>query len=161
MKTKAFARSRDERKRLEMRFAHLKTHHGLRAHAAAGSLRRTRRVPPRRDRTKPQDACELYLATTAGRDNSRPGVSLSCSRSSSCPPHGRKVPKTPAKSLIEITTLSSPTLSTPSTHLGHRRMVRVIIVDAESMCNSARRITWASDFASGGVNVPRLRRAGE
>ncbi len=27
MKTKAFARSRDERKRVEMRFAHLKTHH--------------------------------------------------------------------------------------------------------------------------------------
>jgi transposase len=29
MKTKAFARSRDERKRVEMLFAHLKTHHGF------------------------------------------------------------------------------------------------------------------------------------
>ena len=29
VKTKAFARSRDERKRVEMRFAHLKTHHGF------------------------------------------------------------------------------------------------------------------------------------
>jgi len=29
MKTKAFARSREERKRVEMRFAHLKTHHGF------------------------------------------------------------------------------------------------------------------------------------
>ena len=29
MKTKAFARSRDERKRVEIRFAHLKTHHGF------------------------------------------------------------------------------------------------------------------------------------
>jgi len=29
MKTKAFAGSRDERKRVEMRFAHLKTHHGF------------------------------------------------------------------------------------------------------------------------------------
>ena len=29
MRTKAFARSRDERKRVEMRFAHLKTHHGF------------------------------------------------------------------------------------------------------------------------------------
>ena len=29
MKTKAFARSRDERKRVEMRFAHLKIHHGF------------------------------------------------------------------------------------------------------------------------------------
>jgi hypothetical protein len=27
MRTKAFRRSRDERKRVEMRFAHLKTHH--------------------------------------------------------------------------------------------------------------------------------------
>ncbi len=29
MKTKAFAKSWDERKRVEMRFAHLKTHHGF------------------------------------------------------------------------------------------------------------------------------------
>jgi hypothetical protein len=29
MKTKAFAKSQDERKRVEMRFAHLKTHHGF------------------------------------------------------------------------------------------------------------------------------------
>ena len=29
MKTKAFLKSRDERKRVEMRFAHLKTHHGF------------------------------------------------------------------------------------------------------------------------------------
>jgi transposase len=29
MKTKAFAKSRDQRKRVEMRFAHLKTHHGF------------------------------------------------------------------------------------------------------------------------------------
>jgi hypothetical protein len=29
MKTKVFAKSRDERKRVEMRFAHLKTHHGF------------------------------------------------------------------------------------------------------------------------------------
>ena len=29
MKTKAFLKSRDLRKRVEMRFAHLKTHHGF------------------------------------------------------------------------------------------------------------------------------------
>ena len=29
MNTKAFAKSRDERKRVEMRFAHLKTHHSF------------------------------------------------------------------------------------------------------------------------------------
>ena len=29
MKTKAFLRSRNQRKKVEMRFAHLKTHHGF------------------------------------------------------------------------------------------------------------------------------------
>jgi DDE family transposase len=29
MKTKGFLKSRDQRKRVEMRFAHLKTHHGF------------------------------------------------------------------------------------------------------------------------------------
>ena len=29
MNTKAFLKSRDQRKRVEMRFAHLKTHHGF------------------------------------------------------------------------------------------------------------------------------------
>jgi hypothetical protein len=29
MKTKAFLKSRDQRRRVEMRFAHLKTHHGF------------------------------------------------------------------------------------------------------------------------------------
>ncbi len=29
MKTKAFLKSRNERKRVEMRFSHLKTHHGF------------------------------------------------------------------------------------------------------------------------------------
>jgi hypothetical protein len=29
MKTKAFLKSRDQRKRVQMRFAHLKTHHGF------------------------------------------------------------------------------------------------------------------------------------
>src|SRR5205085_10435364 len=58
----------------------------LRADAVAGPLRCTRRVPPRCDRAEPQDACEPYLATTAGRDVRGHRVSLSCSRSSSCHP---------------------------------------------------------------------------
>src|SRR6266498_2984470 len=62
-----FDKSRDERKRVEMRFAHLKTHH-------------------RFERAEPQDACEPYLATTAGRDVRGHGVSLTCSWSSSCHP---------------------------------------------------------------------------
>ena len=55
MKTKAFARSRDERKRVEMRFAHLKIHLA-RANAASGPLRCARRVPSRCHRAEPQDA---------------------------------------------------------------------------------------------------------
>ena len=39
MNTKAFLKSRDQRKKVEMRFAHLKTHHGFRADASARSLR--------------------------------------------------------------------------------------------------------------------------
>jgi len=45
MTTKAFARSRDERKRVEMRFAHLKTHHRferLRLRGLSGAIARTR-----------------------------------------------------------------------------------------------------------------------
>jgi len=40
MKTKAFAKSRDERKRVEMRFAHLKIQHGFKRdpHGCQGSL---------------------------------------------------------------------------------------------------------------------------
>ena len=38
MKTKAFAKSRDERKRVEMRFAHLKTHHGFERMRLGGFL---------------------------------------------------------------------------------------------------------------------------
>ena len=41
MRTKAFLKSRDQRKRVEMRFAHLKIHHGF-EHAAARSFRRAR-----------------------------------------------------------------------------------------------------------------------
>src|SRR5258708_50978 len=36
MGTPEFVKSRDERKKVEMRFAHLKTHHRFRAYAAAG-----------------------------------------------------------------------------------------------------------------------------
>ena len=56
MKTKAFAKSRDERKRVEMRFAHLEDPPRLRADAAQGAFRRTRRVPSRCHRAEPQNA---------------------------------------------------------------------------------------------------------
>jgi hypothetical protein len=55
MKTKTFLKSRDQRTRAEMRFAHLKTHHGFGALALARPIRCARRVPSRRDRAKSQD----------------------------------------------------------------------------------------------------------
>ena len=66
MKTKAFLKSRDLRKRVEMRFAHLKTHHRF-ERSPARPVRRPRRVPSRRDRTEPQDAgaAPCPAATTA------------------------------------------------------------------------------------------------
>ena len=45
MKTKAFAKSQDERKRAEMRFAHRENPSWLRADAAQGTFRGTRRIP--------------------------------------------------------------------------------------------------------------------
>ena len=53
MGTKAFLRSRDERKRVEMRFAHLKIHHGferMRLRGLSGA-----RIPSCRYRAEPQD----------------------------------------------------------------------------------------------------------
>jgi hypothetical protein len=64
MQTKAFLKSRDQRKRVEMRFAHLKTHHGFETHAAARPFRRPRRVPSRRHRSKPQDHGHAPARTT-------------------------------------------------------------------------------------------------
>jgi hypothetical protein len=54
MGTKRFLKSRDERKRVEMRFAHLKIHQDLSAWTS-GTVRRARRVPSRRYRTVSQD----------------------------------------------------------------------------------------------------------
>ena len=53
--TPEFDRSRNERKKVEMRFAHLEDPPSFRAHAATGALRRARRVSPRRHRAKSQD----------------------------------------------------------------------------------------------------------
>src|SRR5262245_56032129 len=55
MGTKAFLKSRDERKRVEMRFAHLKIHHGF-ERTAPWPFRRSRRIPSRRHRAEPQNA---------------------------------------------------------------------------------------------------------
>ena len=44
MRTKAFIKSRDQRKRVEMRFARFENSPRLRAHAAARTFRRTRRI---------------------------------------------------------------------------------------------------------------------
>ena len=64
MRTKAFLKSRDQRKRVEMRFAHLKNSPPLRAHSAARSFRCARRVPPRGYRAEPQDLGAPNLQAT-------------------------------------------------------------------------------------------------
>ena len=55
MRTKAFMKSRDERKRVEMRFAHLKVHDGFERMRLGGPFRHPRRIPPGSNRTKPQN----------------------------------------------------------------------------------------------------------
>ena len=63
MGTKAFLKSRDERKRVEMRFAPSENSSRLRAHALARPFRRTRRIPPRSYRAELEDACSAGLGT--------------------------------------------------------------------------------------------------
>jgi hypothetical protein len=59
MKTKAFARSRDERKRVEMRFAHLKTHHGFERKRLRGfRVRATSSISPPSCRTSRRSRSE-------------------------------------------------------------------------------------------------------
>jgi hypothetical protein len=64
MNTKAFASSRDERKRVAMRFAHLKITPRFRA--AHGAWGRARRIPPRCHRAGPQT---LALSTLGAATN--------------------------------------------------------------------------------------------
>src|SRR5438128_8859057 len=64
MKTKAFARSRDERKRIEMRFAHLKTHHGFERMRLRGlPARATSSISPPSCRTSKRSRYGLWAAT--------------------------------------------------------------------------------------------------
>jgi hypothetical protein len=56
MRTKTFLKSRDERKHVEMRFAHLKVHHRFKRMRLRGLSGARERVPSRRNCTKPQDA---------------------------------------------------------------------------------------------------------
>jgi hypothetical protein len=63
MRTPEFAKSRDERKKVEMRFAHLKTHHRferMRLRGLSGAR------DEYRHRAEPQDAREPTLAATIG-----------------------------------------------------------------------------------------------
>jgi hypothetical protein len=66
--------SRHERKKVEMRFAHLKTHHRVERMRLRG-LSGTRRVPPRHHRTKPHDARQATLEAASRRAGSKRHVS--------------------------------------------------------------------------------------
>ena len=65
--TPEFERSRDERKKVEMRFCTPQDPPSIRAHAPAGALRCARRVLPRSHRAEPEDACKASLAAEASR----------------------------------------------------------------------------------------------
>jgi hypothetical protein len=64
MVTPEFDKSRHERKKVEMRFAHLKTHHRFERMRLRG-LSGAGRVPPRRHRAEPKDPCQPNLAAAA------------------------------------------------------------------------------------------------
>src|SRR5262252_5529302 len=94
MKTRAFLRSRDQRKRVEMRFAHLKTHHGFERMRLRGAFGCTRRVPSRCNRTKSQNdgGSAVRSAPTV--------VCLSCRRELTSQRLNRKIPLTSSQGTI-------------------------------------------------------------
>jgi Transposase DDE domain len=63
--TPEFAKSRNERKKVEMRFAHLKTHHGFERMRLRGLSGARDEIPPRRHRAELEDTRQLYLAAIA------------------------------------------------------------------------------------------------
>jgi DDE family transposase len=71
MKTKGFLKSRDQRKRVEMRFAHLKTHHGF-------ERLRLRSLSGARDGSTLRPSCRTsrrWVCTSSGRHPARLRVS--------------------------------------------------------------------------------------
>ena len=64
MGTEAFERSAQERKKIEMRFAHLKRPPGLPPPATARDHRCLRRVPTGSNRAEPQEARPIGYART-------------------------------------------------------------------------------------------------
>ena len=65
MRKPEFGKSRNERKRIEMRFAHLKTHHRFERMRLRGLSGARDEFHLRCHCAEPQDACEPYLAATA------------------------------------------------------------------------------------------------
>ncbi|MGH6834406.1 MAG: transposase [Methylocella sp.] len=76
MGTPGFDKSRDERKQVEMQFAHLKTHHRLEHMRLRGLDLRARRVPSRGHRAKPRVTRKLPLVSAAKRAHCVHGVRL-------------------------------------------------------------------------------------
>ena len=121
MKTKAFARSRDERKRVEMRFAHLKTHHGferLRLRGLSGA-RDEFHLAAIVQNLKTM-ALRLVLAAARPCDRIRCLNTIPEWRSLGVEPLGPGCVRTSTQPYNSkgIKTLALPTLSTASTHSG-------------------------------------------
>jgi hypothetical protein len=126
----------------------------LRAHAPTGPFRCTRRVPPRRHRSKSQDPCELSLAATAEYASRLSRVSVSgvnVNRESNVvAPRRERRASDRQKRKLTAPPVTSPTLSTPSVklrsgdmsalsplHSGEQTLVRA--VDRSVRCNSGHR----------------------
>ena len=119
--TPEFEQSSDQRKKVEMRFAHLKVQHRFERMRLRG-LTGARRVHPRGHRAEPQDACKSNLAAA---EDPVGGVSRltalvgkpSIARTISSLPTGAATNPSTKRKLKALTT-SSPTLSTASTPSG-------------------------------------------
>lgn len=79
MGTPDFDKSRDERKKIEMRFAHLKTYHRFDRMRLRGLSGARDEIPLRCHRAEPEDACQPHLASAAQHAGS-----LCCLRRLSC-----------------------------------------------------------------------------
>jgi hypothetical protein len=136
--TKRFLKSRDERKRVEMRSAHLKIHNGFERMRLRGLSGACDRIPSRRYRAEPQDAgassprhpgCSPVRFTVVrevgveGRLGGRPNV-RTCKAKNSVTIRGFQALKCSAelqpRFLRKRFQLKIATFSTVSTHLGHR-----------------------------------------
>ena len=132
MGTPEFAKSRNERKKVEMRFAHLKTHHGFERMRLRGFSGARDEFPPRCHRAELEDPCQPYLAAVAEHADCMHRLSASGvqrqgaldARAKLAGPAGKEDEERDEKRLSKADRTARPTssatFSTLSTHGRHR-----------------------------------------